>query len=177
MSLASDPSAEPVAPAESAPSTVTTHVDIAAPPEDVFEALTDPDQLAEWWGSDESYRTRDWTVEATPGGTWGATTIGPDGEEGSLGGTFIEVDAPRVLETTWRTSWDDVDSIVRWELAPVEVDGEAGTRLTVIHTGPSINATACLAYAAALALHPCGPRTADRVPGGQSWHAVASEGF
>ena len=31
---------------------------IAASPERVFEALTDPAQLAEWWGSDDTLRTR-----------------------------------------------------------------------------------------------------------------------
>jgi uncharacterized protein YndB with AHSA1/START domain len=143
------------APAADAPAVVTSTVEIAAPPDDVFAALTDPAQLEAWWGTDDTYRTRDWSVDATPGGEWSAATADPDGREGAIGGTFTEVDAPRVLETTWRTSWDDAPSTVRWELAPCEVDGEAGTRLTVIHTGPTLRAHACLALAGTLSAVGC----------------------
>jgi uncharacterized protein YndB with AHSA1/START domain len=150
-------------PAADAPAVVRTSVDIAAPPDAVFEALTDPAELAEWWGSEDTYRTKDWTVDPTEGGAWRATTVDPDGREGALGGTFTEVDAPRVLETTWRTSWDDAESTVRWELAPAVVDGGAGTRLTVTHTGPTVHATACLAMAGLLSAT-YGVRTAHCVP-------------
>lgn len=116
--------------------TVFADVDIAAPPEDVFRALTDPSELAEWWGGD-TYRTEGWEVDARPGGEWSARTTDADGNEGIVHGEYLVVDEPRRLEYTWRPSWEDfAPSRVRIDLAPVRVDGEAGTRVTVTHTAP-----------------------------------------
>ena len=36
---------------------IVGEVEVAAPPERVYAALTDPAELAAWWGSDEGYRT------------------------------------------------------------------------------------------------------------------------
>jgi uncharacterized protein YndB with AHSA1/START domain len=129
---------------------VTTTIDIAATPERVFEALTDPEELAAWWGSEDTYRTRDWSVDARPGGAWSATTVDSTGREGSLHGECRIVDAPRLLEYGWRASWDDAASVVRYELSPQEVEGVPGTRLTVTHTGPADGLVACTAMAASL---------------------------
>ena len=37
--------------------------EIAAKPEAVFRALTDPTELAKWWGADGIYRTERWEVD------------------------------------------------------------------------------------------------------------------
>ncbi len=128
------------APNPSAPSaaedTVRATVEIAVPPEQVFEALIDPAQLEAWWGSDETYRTSDWQVEPHPGGEWSVQTTGADGAEETVHGEYRVVDAPHVLEYTWAASWDDfTETTVRFELAPAVVYGVSGTRLTVTHTG------------------------------------------
>lgn len=146
------PTRAPAEPARDA-DVVRTNVDIAAAPERVFRALTDPRELPAWWGSEEDYRTRDWAVDLRPGGAWRATTVHRDGREGTLDGEFRVVERPRVLETSWRASWDDEPSTVRYELDPREVDGVPGTRLTVIHTGPARGATACARGSGALARH------------------------
>lgn len=129
---------------DAAPPVVRETVDIAAPPERVFRALTDPRELPAWWGGDAGPRTRDWQVDARPGGAWRATTRDRDGREGTLAGEFRVVDAPRTLEHTWQSGTDDAPSVVRWELEPREVDGVAGTRVTVTHTGPTASMTAAL---------------------------------
>jgi len=127
--------------------TITTTLDIAAPPERVFAALTDPQELAAWWGSDDTYRTHDWTVDARPAGEWSARTIDPSGSEGSIHGKFTVVDRPSVLESTWRASWDEIESTtVRYDLEPVMIDDAPGTRLTVTHTGFN-GFTACASVA------------------------------
>ena len=46
---------------------VRATVEIGAPPEEVFEALTDPAQLEEWWGTPDTYRTSSWQLEPRPG--------------------------------------------------------------------------------------------------------------
>jgi uncharacterized protein YndB with AHSA1/START domain len=117
---------------------IRADVEIAAPPERVFEALTDARQLATWWGGDDAYRTRDWRIDARPGGTWSARTTDPFGRDGTIGGTILTLDAPHRLEYTWRASWEgDAESVVRYELEPADVDGRPGTRLTVTHDVPA----------------------------------------
>lgn len=116
--------------------TVVTTVEIAASPERVFAALTDPQELAAWWGSDDTYRTRDWRIDARPDGEWSARTVDPSGKEGSIRGKFLVVDRPSVLESTWRASWDEIGTTtVRYDLSPAIVHDTPGTRLTVTHTG------------------------------------------
>ncbi len=127
---------------------IETTIEIAATPERVFSALTDPLELAAWWGSDDSYRTRDWQVDAQPGGDWSARTTDPSGAEGSIGGTFSIVDSPRVLESTWRASWDD-DTVttVRYELSPAIIGDVPGTRLRVTHAASTGSAESSCAVA------------------------------
>ena len=131
---------------------VHTDIEIAAAPEDVFRALTDPEELAAWWGSEQTYRTRDWQIDARPGGAWSVRTIDQSGKEGTVHGRYLAVDAPRLLECTWHASWDDfAPTRIRYELAPATVDGVSGTRLIVTHTGFADSA-ACAVSAVTQAL-------------------------
>jgi uncharacterized protein YndB with AHSA1/START domain len=112
--------------------TVKAEIEIEAPPDRVFQALTNPTELAAWWGSDDMYRTHDWTIDLRPGGRWSALARGADGSNMTIDGEFFEVDPPRRLVYTWRPSWDDYAvTTVRYDLVPIA----SGTRLTVTHTG------------------------------------------
>mgnify|MGYP001545180997 CR=1 FL=1 len=119
---------------DAARGTIHASVDIAAPPDAVFEALLDPAQLATWWGSDDSYRTHDWDIDAHVGGEWAVHTISTSGDEGTVRGEYLAIDEPRSLEYTWRASWDDfAPTIVRYELTPILIDDTEGTQLDVTH--------------------------------------------
>ena len=121
----------------------TVHVvaDIAASPDAVFRALTNPVELAQWWGAEGVYRTERWEVDLRPGGKWICYIATPEGgpmsdprtpEAQTVGGEYITVDPPRVLEYTWSPSWDGFAvSTVRCEIEPTP----AGSRLTLLHTG------------------------------------------
>ena len=113
-------------------------IEIAADPEDVFSALTDPRELAAWLGGVDDYSfDNEWNDKPTAGFVWSSPAIGPDGTTGTVRGEFLVVNAPRRLVSTWHASWDHYErSIVRYELEPVDVDGVAGTRVTVIHSAP-----------------------------------------
>ena len=141
----------------STPQTETTHaavqaeVEIAATPERVFDALTDPRELAEWWGSDDTHRARDWHTDLREGGEWSARTTDADGREGTLGGAYVVVDRPNRLAYTWTRDDDAVaPTLVDIELTPADVDGVAGTRVTVTHTtiGNDHGITCCACAAA-----------------------------
>lgn len=121
-------------------------IDIAAPPEEVFHAITDPHELAAWLGGDAndevSTEPAPWKAPSVPapvvpGESWHAPALAPDGTTGSVGGEYLLVNAPHRLDSIWRASWDDfAPSRVRFDLVPIEVEGVPGTRLTVTHTQP-----------------------------------------
>ena len=115
------------------PTIVRTVVEIAAPPDRVFEALTDARELLEWWG-DEGSRVVDSESDVRPGGAWEVRTVDRNGDDRSFGGEYRVVDPPHRLEQTWQSSDDAEPSLVRYDLEPLDVDGVAGTRLTVTHT-------------------------------------------
>ena len=104
--------------------------EINAPPERIFRALT-TSEMAEWWGQGP-YRTTDYKIDLRPGGKWSCKAINPKGEESTVGGEYITIDPPRVLEYTWKPSWDNfAESRVRFEIEP----SSEGSRLTLTHTG------------------------------------------
>jgi uncharacterized protein YndB with AHSA1/START domain len=105
--------------------------DIAASPERIFRALTTSEQ-AEWWGQDGLYRTSDYSIDLRPGGAWSCKAVSPDGTTMQVGGKYITIDPPRLLEYTWEPSWDNFQtSIVRFEIEPTAT----GSRLTILHNG------------------------------------------
>jgi uncharacterized protein YndB with AHSA1/START domain len=76
---------------------------IDAPRERVFEAWTDPDQLAEWWGpAGFSTARSSVSIDAKPGGKWAATmkSDGEDGTEVPFHGVYKELNSPSELSFT-----------------------------------------------------------------------------
>ncbi len=113
---------------------IIVEIDIEAPPERVFDAWTDPAQLAEWWGDDATYRTRDWSCDVRPGGRWHCHGTAGGKMEGpwEVGGEYTVVERPSRLGFTWVASWDGGRTTnVLVELAPAG----SGTRLRLTHTG------------------------------------------
>ncbi len=112
--------------------TLVNEIQIAAPPERVFQALTDPRQVVEWWGEAGLYRATEFQADLRVGGKW--RIAGPDGRGGNFEvvGEFLEVERPRLLVYSWIASWTgSAQTTVRWEL---EAAGQ-GTRVRIIHSG------------------------------------------
>jgi uncharacterized protein YndB with AHSA1/START domain len=115
-------------------------VTIAAPPDRIFRALTDPSELPRWWGSDELYRTTSHTADLRKGGAWRSEGKGSDGQPFAVGGEYLEVDPPHRLVMTWRPDWDaDSVTTVTYLLEPIA----EGTRLTLRHEGFGERAQSC----------------------------------
>ena len=86
--------------------TVHATVEIAATPDAVFRALTDPDELPRWWGSPDLYRTHDWKLDLRPGGKWSCQARSAQGT-GEVRGEVLAVEPPPLLEYTWEPSWEE----------------------------------------------------------------------
>ena len=104
--------------------TVEVEIFVAAPPERVFQAITDPQQMPRWWGLQGRYRINEFQADLRPGGKWASIGVGADGNPFRVEGEYLEVDPPRLLVHTWIKSWSDSPkTIVRWELEPRDVHG------------------------------------------------------
>jgi uncharacterized protein YndB with AHSA1/START domain len=125
--------------------TVLAEIFIAAPPARVFQALTDPNQLPQWWGQPGLYRITEWKGDLRPGGKWSSVGVGADGTSFRVDGEYLEVDPPRLLVQTWISSYSGSrKTVVRWELEPTAVHGlhpngprkaGTGTLLKIRHEG------------------------------------------
>lgn len=112
--------------------TVLASVELAAPPERVFRAITESAEVVKWWGSVEAYRTTAWQADLRAGGSWRADGLGSDGVPFHVGGAFTRVEAPTLLIQSWQASWEQgAPTTVAWSLEATAT----GTRLTVRHAG------------------------------------------
>lgn len=70
--------------------------EIAAPPQEVFAAMSDAKRLARWWGPAGFTNTFQF-CEFNPGGRWSFVMHGPDGVDYPNENVFAEIDPPRKL--------------------------------------------------------------------------------
>jgi uncharacterized protein YndB with AHSA1/START domain len=104
--------------------TVIAEVFIAAPPARVFQAISDPQQMPQWWGQSGVYTLTKSTMDVRPGGKWRSDGVGADGKTFYVEGEYLEVDPPRLLVHTWIGSYSGpLKTVVRWELEPHTVHG------------------------------------------------------
>jgi len=128
---------------------VMSEIEVAAPPERVFEALIDGKQVMQWWTS-EQCAIEGFEMERRVGGRWRY-----DSKEGTINvngvtkfhceGEVLEYDPPRQLAYTWIANWHEdkkLRTLVRWELTPVA----GGTRVKVTHSGLAKEQVARLDY-------------------------------
>jgi uncharacterized protein YndB with AHSA1/START domain/uncharacterized protein YciI len=122
---------------------ILASVEIAAPPERVFTALTSADDVTKWWGSDDTYRTTEWTMKLEPGAKWRGAGKGADGAPFSVEGEVLEVDAPRKLVWTWRPAWDGGHTTtITYRLEPID----GGTRVVIKHEGFADRVESCRSH-------------------------------
>ena len=99
--------------------------------ERVFRALTEPEQLAAWWGP-AGFTTPEAAVDARVGGRYRLGMQPPDGELFHLRGEFLVVQRPSRLVYTF--AWEEPDPHAREtvvELSLVEASGGNATDLSL----------------------------------------------
>ena len=117
---------------------VISEIEIAAPPERIFQALVDSAQVLQWW-TGEDCQIESFSLEPRKGGRWAydtkPTKLDINGvSKFHCDGEVLEYDPPRVLSYTWTANWHDRPAqrtVVRWELAA----SKGGTLVRVTHSG------------------------------------------
>lgn len=144
------------------PDSTSCEVEIEAPPQRVFQALTDPKQLFTWWGKESSVELLVFETDARSGGRWRFRCKPvPGADHGAVGeqlrrngaeefeahGEVLEYVPPRLLVWSWIANWHEhhtQPTVVRWELIPTA----KGTRVRVTHSVLSQEPTARKDYTA-----------------------------
>lgn len=99
---------------------------VDARPEVVFRALTDDQELTQWFPNHA-------VLEARVGGTMEFRFERPDGEKHTMHGSVVELIPNKKLSYSWKLAGgSDPDSLVTWTLDPV--DG-GKTQVTLVHSG------------------------------------------
>jgi uncharacterized protein YndB with AHSA1/START domain len=117
---------------------IVCEVDIAAPNERVFEALTGSGQLMKWF-TDPACPVKYWKMDPRKGGSYGYATEKGNFEVNGVSefechGEILEFDPPRLLVYTWIGNWHldkQRTTVVRWQLTPTA----NGTHVKVTHSG------------------------------------------
>lgn len=119
---------------------VLVSVEIAVPPERVFKALTDSEDVLRWWGRPDFNRITAWHSDTRVGGKWTATGKGITGNDFEMHGEYLHVEPPHKLVLTWNPSWDaPFTTQVTYNLEAIE----GGTLLTLRHEGFAGRADMC----------------------------------
>jgi uncharacterized protein YndB with AHSA1/START domain len=102
---------------------------IKAPPAKVFQAITQPDLMLQWWGPDAG-PTLSAEADVRPGGRFNIVFQMLNGSRHSPSGVYREVIDNQKLVFTWEwPGMPERDSLVTFLLKPTA----DGTELTLIH--------------------------------------------
>lgn len=104
---------------------------IAAPPEDVFEAWTTPEQLRRWWGP-RPVTCCEAHVDLRVGGAYRIGNLLPDGNIVWISGEFSVVERPSRLVYTWLV--EGTNAPEDRSLVTVRFEARAGaTEVVIVH--------------------------------------------
>ena len=103
----------------------------------VFEALTKPEHIREWWGRlGDGYTVPECDVDFRPGGKWRFVNRTPKGELVVFYGEYREIDAPRrMVFTEIYEPFPDAVSVV----TSILTEEHGKTRITLTAVYPSLD--------------------------------------
>lgn len=112
--------------------TIVQEIQIKRPAEEIFKAMTNPDELVKWWRVEGKFQATHMESDLRPGGKWRMQLTGGRGTAMVVSGEYRKIERPHLLVFTWiRETEDATETLVRWELA--EKDGV--TTVRVMHSG------------------------------------------
>lgn len=85
-----------------------------APRRLVWEAWTRPEHVRRWMTGPEGWTMPVCEMDLRPGGRWRFVMLGPDGQQGEMGGVYREVSPPERLAMTesWGGDWPETVNTV-----------------------------------------------------------------
>jgi uncharacterized protein YndB with AHSA1/START domain len=95
-----------------------------APRERVFETLTEPAELARWWGP-HRFTMPEIELNLSVGGSYRFTMQPPEGDPFHLAGEFLQIEPPRRLAYTFRWEEPDPDDRETVVVLSLGTDGDA----------------------------------------------------
>jgi uncharacterized protein YndB with AHSA1/START domain len=105
---------------------------IAATPEKVFAAWTNPQLLAQWWGP-PGYKVASVELDLRVNGRYRIGLQQPNHDVFFISGTYQHIQPPEKLTFTWR--WEQPDMDIGNSLVTVEITGSGRqTNLVLTHT-------------------------------------------
>ena len=113
--------------------TVRLSSSVQAPPLRVFEAMTDPNQVADWWGP-EGFTCPEVIFDVRVGGAYRIAMQPPEGEPFHLSGEYLEVQPPSRLANTFR--WEPPDPDDRETVARLTLHARDGATEVALTQGP-----------------------------------------
>lgn len=117
---------------------ISTEIEIKAPPERVFDAWVTPSEVVAWWGEEGMYRVTRWEGDIRTGGRWRSEGVSADGSTFLVEGMYLLVDRPNALSFTWKHDWgDEPETTVELRFLPTS----DGTLLKLRHSGFSTDAS------------------------------------
>jgi uncharacterized protein YndB with AHSA1/START domain len=106
---------------------ILTTREFEAPIELVFDVLTNPEHVRNWFPAWEDKMT-ECSIDRRVGGRYHMVAVTPDGTECSFRGTYLELSRPTRIVDTWLfDGWPDAEAVETVELQ--ETDGV--TKMTV----------------------------------------------
>ncbi|MFJ9745465.1 SRPBCC family protein [Streptomyces chartreusis] len=102
---------------------------LRAPRSVVFRALTEPQELAKWWGP-EGFTVPSVESDLRPGGRYRIAMQPPEGDLFYLVGEFVEADPPERLSYTFR--WEDPDPEDRETVVTLSLRDIGGTQAELV---------------------------------------------
>jgi len=79
---------------------IVSEIYIAAPPERVFQALVEPQQVLQWWGQAGVYRCTEFDSDLRAGGKWRSAGVAGDSSNFTVAGASTWRSIPRA---SWST--------------------------------------------------------------------------
>lgn len=104
-----------------------------APPDLVFEAMTQPHHLAQWWGPN-GFSTTTETLEFREGGVWHFTMHGPDGTDYPNHIRYLEIVRPHRVVFAHGT-WEQ--ELFRTTITLLPIDGETQLHWRMVFHDPA----------------------------------------
>ncbi|NNC69448.1 MAG: activator of HSP90 ATPase [Flavobacteriaceae bacterium] len=109
---------------------VTIERTFDAPINLVWQAWTNPEHIAKWWGP-KGMKTRVLEHQFNVGGTWKFAMAMPDGNDFISEGRYLEIDEPKLLRTT--ADFKPMTEGVELEVHLEQVEHQTKFTFRVIH--------------------------------------------